>query len=301
MSTRCLVVGGGPAGFSATAWLRDLEVPHAWIDGDGAIGGTLARVGNPIRTLPGQTWDTGIALGQAMSAGLLAAHHPRRARLERLDVTAPDGVIAQIDGEPSRCDTVIVCTGTRPRRLGLDRELETAGVEISVTRNRERYGGRAVAVCGGGDAALEGALLLAPNCPAVYLIHRRSEFAAQPRFVDQLRATSNIRVYAPAQVTELADAGGQLVGITLDNGQRLDVTGLFVRIGVEAAIPAGLEALERSPSGYLVTGDDGRLGRLPVWAAGDVRAQRPQSVATALGDGARAAWAVARHLGFVSA
>lgn len=288
-----VVIGAGPAGVAAVTWLRRLEVPLRWFDAANDAGGTLLRVGNPIDDLPGVSGPDGPRV-----AARLLAHTEQMGLHPELGVSVSVDAFDRLEVRCRRGDSawslapsaVVVCTGTRPRLLGLEREAEwlERGIEISVTRNLSRYAGRPVAVVGGGDAALEGALLLADCCPVVHLIHRRDSWRAQRRFVERVLAHAAIRRHQPREVIAL-EGDERLAGVTLDDGTRLAVAGLFERVGVEASTPAGLEAAERDEAGYLTVDRSGETSVAGVFAAGDVLGDVHQSVAWSLGTGARAA------------
>jgi thioredoxin reductase (NADPH) len=300
-TARCLVVGAGPAGISAALWLRDLEVPFDWIDNDALPGGTLTRVGNPLRQVIGGPWRNGTELVGELRRQLATLALSPQSGVELVAIEPTDDALCAhlSDGAAWEYPHVILCTGTRPRALGLEHEGERLGrgVEISVTRNVSRYRGRDVVVVGGGDAALEGALLLAgANC-AVTLVHRTGHLRGQPRFVERVLAEPRIRVRYDRTIGEIVPgAEGWLDAVVLDDGERIVADGLFVRIGVEANAPAGLTAQCIDARGYLVVDEDGATPLPGLWAAGDVASPVHQSVSSAMGSAARAACAVERAL-----
>lgn len=305
---RVLLVGAGPAGISAALWLHDLEIPFRWINESHDIGGTLLRVGNPIRTWPGHSVDRGRdlippMLEQLRNAGLAPESGVRLAALARdraLWVATLDAANAP-DASPAvdPVDAVLLATGTRPRRLGIDGEDTFAGrgVEISVSRTRERYRGQRVCVVGGGDAALEGALLLAEVDCHVHLIHRRTQFRGQRRFVERVLSHPSIEVHLDAIVDHIAHADGQVTGVALATGEVVPGACVFVRVGVEAALP-GLPESVTGPDGYLVVDRSGRTPAHGLYACGDVTGPQHQSVSAAVGDAARAVAAFASDFSF---
>lgn len=300
--TRCLVVGAGPAGISAAMWLLDLEVPFDWVDAAGQSGGTLVRVGNPVRHVAGGPWQSGFALAADLQRQIatLGIAPSFGMRVEALDVTQPEPIVDFGRERRVTFRAVILCTGTQPRLLGLPGEAERLGrgVEISVTRNIDRFRGLAVAIVGGGDAALEGALLLAPHCPLIHLIHRGSAFSGQSRFVERVENTPNICLHMGREVASITPAGSadRIEQITLDNEHTLDVDGLFVRVGVMPKLPGGIPSGCFDPHGYLICDANGRSRAPGIWGAGDTISSAHRSVSAAMGDGARAAWDVQRSL-----
>ena len=292
---RVLVVGGGPAGISAALWLRDLEIPFAWWVSDETLGGTLRRVGNPIRTLPGLDTDIGSTLVDSFASHVhrVGLAPTFKTRVDRIAARGDDGASWDVAaGETSgHFDAVLLATGTRPRRLGLPGEIELLGqgVERSVTRTRERYRHRRCVIVGGGDAALEGALLLTDVTDRITIVHRSSAFRGQPRFVQRVLSHAHIDVRFDSSVLDIVrDADGGLEAVRLSDGSVLPADGLFVRIGVEPSLPEIVGGVRRSDDGYVDTDRDGRTSREGLYAAGDVTGSAHQSVAAALGDAARA-------------
>ncbi len=301
--TRVLVVGAGPAGIAAAMWLQSQEVTFRWLEATSSLGGTLRRVGNTIDEYPGLPPMDGPTLARrfAESADGVGVAPEPDSRLSSLRPGA-GGVVCDLSGPGGDVSAtfarVLLCTGTRPRRLGLPDEaaLTGRGVEVSVNRNLARYAGCEVAVVGGGDAAVEGALLLADRCSTVHLVHRRDRLRAKRRFRDRLAAHPAARLRPGRRVVGLRSDDGGLVGIDLDDGSALPVVCLFVRVGVSAALPDGVPAEALDPDGYVLVDRDGRTRMHGVFAAGDVCSSSHQSVAAAVGGAARAAGAICAEL-----
>lgn len=293
MSPKVLVIGAGIGGISAALWLRDRHVTFDWVEASGEIGGTLRRVGNPIDELAGLKAHSGPELVERYRAQL---HHLNitpvlNQRVEHVEPLSDHRLRIDFEGGSDAIyDAIIVSTGTRPRRLELPWETELCGkgVEVSVTRTRERYRDKAVAVVGGGDAALEGLLLLTDVTDQIHLIHRRTTFRAQARFIREVTAHPHITLHLNQQVHSLlpTPTNDGLAEIVLSDGTHLPVEGLFVRIGVVPEYPNGI--LSSSRPAYLES-DAGGRGTIPgVYIVGDVGAAHYQSVGWAMGSAARA-------------
>lgn len=307
-SVRVAIVGAGIGGIAAALWLHDLAIPFDWFEASDTLGGTLRRVGNPIDEYPGLDAEDGPALIAHFSAQLIRRGLRPQLRHTCTSMEANGGgwrLELRNTNEGStrvvHVDAVVLATGTTPRLLGIAHESARIGrgIELSVTRNRSRVRGEEVAIVGGGDAALEGALLLAPHVPRIHLIHRRDRFRAQRRFIDAALALPQIVVHAPDAVTSLIlpddPTAQRLDGIRLASGRVLPVSTLFVRLGVAPHVPEGL-VIDRDAQGYVQ--DDG-LGRttLPrLYVVGDCGTGNHQSVSWAVGSAARAVATLSRDL-----
>lgn len=295
MSERVLVVGGGPAGMSAAFWLHDLALPFRWVEATNAPGGTLRRVGNPIKNLLGVSERPGTVLAEDLARDCAARGLEATCRMPVMRVDR-QGSLWQADlGDVGTWtgSAVLLCTGTRPRFIGLDAEASHLGqgVEISVTRNLDRYADRTCVVVGGGDAALEGALLLADVSPSVHVVHRSLDFRAQSRFVERALEADNVHVHPGRRVRRVDTRGETVVGAVLDDGTYIAADGVFVRIGVEPVVPAGLEEI-CAADGYVEVDARGRTRLAGIYAAGDAISRDHQSVSWALGSAGRAVRAI---------
>ena len=160
------------------------------------------------------------------------------------------------------------------------------------------YKGKAVAVNGGGNSALQDALLLSESCSKVYLIHRRDSFRSEQKLVEALQARENVEFVLNAAVTELLGAE-ELSGVTVEqNGQRreIPVEGLFVAIGHQPDLEAFAPWLKRDKAGYADAGEDCLSPTEGLFVAGDCRKKSVRQLTTAAADGAVAALAACRWL-----
>lgn len=304
-----LVIGAGIGGIASALWLHDLALDFDWVEQSDHIGGTLLRVGNPVDEIPGIPPLDGPRLVERyrMQLAELAIGPRLNQRVVALESTPDKQLMAHFeDGQSATYRAVILSTGTTPRLLGLphEKQLLGHGVELSVTRNRNRYAGKAVAIVGGGDAALEGAILLSNVCDDIHLIHRRDAFRGQKRFVDEVTRNPNIQLHLSKEVTTIHCSNDpstndpRLDGVTLNDGSFLSVQGLFVRLGVAPDYPhADWPEAAIGRSAYLTSTDLGR-GALPgTYIVGDVSTADHQSVSWAMGSAARAVATINRDLG----
>jgi thioredoxin reductase (NADPH) len=184
--------------------------------------------------------------------------------------------------------------------LGLPREEELvgSGVCYCAVCDGAFFAGQDVAVCGGGNAALQDALLLSEKCRRVFLIHRRGTFRGEQRLVEALEKRANVEFLLNARVTALLGED-ELTGVQLErDGRRLalPVAGLFVAVGHQPDNKAFASLLDLDAAGYADAGEDCLTKSAGVFVAGDCRAKSVHQLTTAVGDGSVAALAAWQYL-----
>lgn len=299
--TDCLIVGAGPAGLSAALWLERLGVRFLVLERATDFGGEVSRINLPIRDYLGLSATDGRAFVREVARQIA----PVRASL-RFGIA-----VARIDPAALRVETsqgtfharsLILATGVRRRRLEVPgaEALIDRGLSYSGTRDRDRIAGQAVAVLGGGDGALENALLLAAVCPRVVVLHRGQALDGRRSFVERVGAHPRVEVWLDAQVVGLdgGAAGLEAIRLATPGGpQQLAVPWLVVKIGfvpnTEAIEPG---ALAIDAQGYIDVDRSLRTSATGVFAVGDVANPRAPCIAAAAGDGAVAARGVHDYL-----
>lgn len=295
-----VIVGGGPAGLSAAIYGRRAERSVLVLEKNG-FGGQIAW-SPKVDNFPGIPEISGAELADRMFAQAL----DMGAQAELAEVTGlrREGkgfAVITPEGEYA-AKTVILATGAQHRRLGVPREEELAGngVCYCAVCDGAFYKDRPVAVAGGGDAALQDALLLSNGSSKVYIIHRRDEFRAEAANVSAARSRPNIEFCMSSRVAEL-EGEGELTGLVIEpvtGGERrsIKVDGLFVAVGYEPANAPFAELAHLDEAGWFAAGEDCAAGVPGVFAAGDCRAKTVRQLTTAVGDGAAAAVAACRHM-----
>ena len=273
-----MVVGGGMAGITVAAELRRAGVAFTWVEADGRAGGALHRVFNPLFGWPEGGGRSGVELAAAIEDSEACAGLERGCRLASIEATA-GGLRVGLERAAKAEVTwgvwsrVVLCTGTRPRRWEVPGAAGRwgRGLELSTHGRGAHYAGEAVAVVGGGDAAVEGALRMAAKGCAVWLIVRGAVLRASPRFVEALAATPAIEVRYRCEVTAVV-AGSQdnLSEVVLSDGERLPVRGLFVRVGVDPVLPSIRPAPALDAGGYLRVNHEGLSSVAGLYGAGEV-------------------------------
>jgi thioredoxin reductase (NADPH) len=297
-----LILGGGVAGLSAALWLRDFGLEALILEEAPQPGGQLHEIHAPIPNyLLGFGWYgfrfAAVALNEARSAELsILVGSP-------VTKVSARSRWAERAGERYEARALLIATGLARRSLGVpgERELLGHGVSLSANRDKERYAGRPAVVVGGGTAAVEDALLCAEGGSAVTLLHRSTHFRARRDFLERARAHKRIRIVTNARVQRIVGKDRVTAVEYRVRGragtQILKTGAVFIRIGwtPRTEIVRGQVKLDRA--GYIRVGAGGTTGVPGVYAAGDVCSPRWPSIANAAGQGAAAAWEIARYLG----
>lgn len=295
-----IIIGGGPAGLTAATYAARAGKRTLVIEKN-TFGGQITW-SPKVENFPGMLSVSGTELGDKLLEQAMA----QGAEVE-LDEVA--GIDAADEGKTVRCTSgahfqaraLILATGAGPRMLGLPREEELtgSGVCFCAVCDGAFYKGQDVAVNGGGNSALQDALLLSDKCRKVYLIHRRESFRAEAKLVEALRARENVEFVLGAEITELVGEA-ELRGVKLkQNGQTrtLAVTGLFVAIGHAPDNAVAAEYIELDGAGYAAAGEDCRTRTPGIFVAGDCRKKPVHQLTTAVADGSAAALAACEYLG----
>ena len=294
--TKCLIIGGGPAGYTAAIYTSRAGLGPVLYEGM-QPGGQLTTTSD-VENYPG--FENGISGMQLMDA--------MRAQAVRVGADVRNGMIVSVDfsSRPFRvktdgnleieADSVIICTGASAKYLGLPSEekYRGAGVSACATCDGFFYRGKDVAVVGGGDSACEEAVYLAGLCRKVYMIVRRDVFRASAAMQEKVAGTANIEVLWNSQTEEiLGDASGVTgVRIVKKGGERADipVSGFFLAIGHHPNSELFREWVKTDSEGYIVTeGKSSRTSVEGVFAAGDVQDPSYRQAIAAAGSGCRAA------------
>lgn len=311
----CLVLGAGPAGLSAALWLRHLKTDFQVLEPRGCLGGELPRINLPVSNFLGRQAGSGRALLDELKAEQRISQLPIRfgVTVEQLDLAAR---CARTTAGEIGFRTLLVATGLRRRRLDLpdaDRFLGR-GLTYSATTDRAQIAGKTVLVLGGGDGAMENALILAEQCPRVFLAHNGPRLTGRREFVDRLHETRAIRVLPATEVVGLEGKNHlQRLHLRSTGKERpLAVDWLVVKIGFQpntelvrepdgGAQSSRIASQEQTPPGidldehgYVVVDRYLHTSCPGVFAAGDVCNSRSPCIAAAVGDGAVAA----REVGF---
>jgi thioredoxin reductase (NADPH) len=298
-----IVIGGGPAGYTAALYAARANLEPLVIEGFN-WGGQL-MITSDVENYPG--YADGV-MGPAMMQDFRRQAERFGASFVTDDVTRVDlserPFRVWVGDDEYRADSVIVATGASARQLGLPSEelLQGRGVSYCATCDAAFFRDKVVVVVGGGDSAMEEALFISRFASKVVVVHRREEFRASPIMVDRARANEKIE-FVLNKVVEEVLGDGKVTGIRLADtvtGEEsvLDTDGVFVAIGHDPNTALFLDPLAHEPdTGYLVTRGKSTETNIPgVFAAGDVQDHTYRQAVTAAGSGCAAALDAERWL-----
>lgn len=296
------IIGAGPAGLTAAMYCARAGLSTALIESI-SPGGQLAQTEH-VENYPGFNQSTsGYELSEIMH---------QQAESFGAETIYDEVTNADFDASPMaltmaygtlEARAVIVATGARPAKLGLEREdeLKGSGVSYCATCDGNFYKGRDVCIVGGGDTAAADAIYLSRICNKISIFVRRDVLRATAIYHEKLKALPNVQIVWNTVVEDIFEENGRVSGVHVRNkatGEEQDVptSALFVAIGTTPNSEFLNGKLELDLKGYIVADEMGKTSHPGVFAAGDVRTKVLRQVSTGVGDGANAADAAAEYL-----
>ena len=280
-----IVVGGGPAGYSAALYAARAGLQVAVLEKLSA-GGQMALT-DAIDNYPG--FDEGIdgfSLGEKMQLGAERfGAVTELAEVYAMDLKAEPKVLETSEGT-FHARTVVIATGAGPRELGIPGEQSHA--HYCAACDGMRYRGKTVAVIGGGNSAVGDALQLARIAKKVYVIHRRDSLRAEKIHQDSLMGAENVEILWNSAPLEMSANGILIQDVQTGEKTLVECDGVFVSIGRKPATGLVAGQLELDKAGYIVADETTKTNIPGVFAAGDVRTKPLRQVVTAVADGAMA-------------
>lgn len=297
-----IIIGAGPAGLSAAFWCDELGLDTLVLEQAEEIGGQLRRVYNPINNYLGLKARNGAELLELFTKDVADAGFDlwTQTQIDSIDLRARR--VSLRSGERLQSIAIILATGVRPRSLGIlgEKELAGKGMIESGARDRDLFAGQDVCVVGGGDAAVENALLLAEVCPTVTVVHRGKKLRARREFVERLQPNHAVTVFTESVLTRIiGDERLEAVEIQRKDGLKpfqLAVRGLLIRIGVDPNTELVRDQLELDQKGFVTVSSEQETSVPMVFAIGDVSNPTAPTISGATGAGATAAKVIAARL-----
>ena len=297
-----IIVGGGPAGLTAGLYAARARMDHLLIE-KGAEGGQVLLT-DWIDNYPGfPEGISGFELAERMTAQAKRFElNSMFGNVVSMDLSAPLKRLELDNGDSLSCNALIICTGARPRALGVPGEKEFVGKGVSycATCDAPFYRNLHVAVVGGGNTAIQEAGHLTKFADKVTVIHRRDELRATKIVQEKAFANKKIDFIWNSTVTGIEGKDGVEQLRLLDTSGKestLNVEGIFVLIGVlpnNEMLP--LTDLKADEGGFIPTDCETRTAIPGVMAAGDIRSKEVRQVVNAAGEGATAVLAAENYL-----
>jgi len=297
-----IIIGAGPAGLSTAFWCDELGLDTLVLEQAEQIGGQLHRVYNSIENYLGLKARNGEELLEHFAKDVDAAEFDLWTGTNIASVDLKAKRISLASGEQLQSIAIVIATGVRPRQLGVPGEKEFAGKGMieSGARDRQLFAGKDVCVVGGGDAAVENAVLLAEVCPTVTVVHRGKKLRARRELAERLQPNNRVTVFTESVLTRIiGDDEVQAVEIQRKEGLKpfqLAVRGVLIRIGVEPNTELFREQLQIDPKGSIEVNSRQETNVPMVFACGDVSNPIAPTISGATGAGATAAKVIAARL-----
>lgn len=294
-----LIIGGGPAGLTAATYGCRAGKSVLVLEKE-TFGGQISW-SPKVENFPGFVSISGAELGdrfmeQAMEQGA-------EVELEEAVSVNTEGDVKTVtcaSGAEFQGRSLIIAAGAKPRMLGLPREAELvgSGVCFCAVCDGAFYKDKTVAVNGGGNSALQDALLLSEKCGKVYLIHRRDSFRGEAKLVEALKQRENVEFVMNSRITALLgrEELSSIVVKTGEESREIALEGLFVAIGHAPDLGAFGSLIELDGGGYAASGEDCLTKTPGVFVAGDCRKKSVRQLTTAVSDGSAAALAACAWL-----
>ena len=297
-----IVVGGGPAGLTGAIYALRAGKSVLVIEKNG-FGGHIAY-SPKVENIPGIKMISGAEFADQLTDQAMALGADMELeKVVRLEKTETGFTVYTEEGGAYEGGAVVLALGVKHRMLGLEGEEELIGNGLSFCAvcDGAFYAGQEVAMVGGGNSALQEALLLSEVCSKVTVIQNLGDFTGEKKLSEALVKKDNVTVLFNTVVTAYKTTDGQLSGLELENTQTgqtdsIRVDGAFLAVGLVPENQPFAEHAALNDWGYFDSGEDCRAATAGVFVAGDCRSKRIRQVVTAAADGAIAATAACTYL-----
>jgi len=296
-----IIIGAGPAGLTAGLYAARARLKTRMLEKLSPGGQVLMT--DWVENYPG--FPDGISGFELMDK--------MRRQAEKFDlvienqevsrvVLTPEKKIVSTEKGELETRALILTSGATPRKLGIEGEalMTGKGVSYCATCDGPFYRDQEVALIGGGDTAVEEAIFLTRFTSKVHLIHRRDELRATKLLQERVMALDQVNIVwdtIPMRIVGDTEVKGvDLKNVKTGKTSHLPVQGVFVFIGYIPNNELVIDQVELDPSGFVVTDNDMQTSVPGVFAAGDIRSKVLRQIATAVGEGATAEFAVERYL-----
>lgn len=295
-----IIIGAGPAGLTAALYALRADKTVLLLE-KGNFGGQITY-SPQIENYPGFIKMSGNEFAEKLIDQVLS--QGAEIEMETVIDIRDNGSYKTVITEESKFDSkaVIIATGVKHRQIGLPNENKLIGEGISYCAvcDGAFFKGQTVAVLGGGNSALQEAVLLSESCKKVYLIQNLDYFTGEARLVEKLKEKDNVEFITGTVISELIGEE-KLEGLKLykesdKSESKLDVNGLFVAIGLVPENDAFSDIAGLDKFGYIDSDESCTTKTAGIFVAGDCRKKHIRQITTATADGSVAALAACRYI-----
>ena len=295
------ILGAGPAGICAAIYATRAKLNTIWLNKKFVQGGQIVDT-YEVDNYPGLPGITGLDLGEAMAGHAeKLGMKPQREPVRSIETEHGIKVIRTKKNE-YRARAVIIACGATHRHLGIPGEEELSGMGVSycATCDAAFFQDRTVVVVGGGNVAVEDAILLSRTCKKVYLVHRRDELRAEKILQESLFACKNVELIWDSIPLSI-EGTDKVEALKIRNKKTqeesfIETDGVFIAVGIVPGTEKFKDLVKLDEAGYIVAGEDGITSEPGIFAAGDIRTKNLRQVVTAVADGANAVASAQRYL-----
>lgn len=297
-----IVIGGGPAGMTAALYALRNGKSVLILEKHG-FGGQITY-SPKVENWPGTAQMSGNEFADALLDQVMAqGAEVDLAEVLRVEDRGNTKAVFTDDGKTHEAKALVIATGVKHRMLGLpgENELVGEGISFCAVCDGDFYTGKTVCVAGGGNSALQEAILLSGKCAKVIMLQDLPEFTGEKKLQEILFARDNVEKRTGVKITALETEGGELKGVSIEpreGGEKETVAcdGLFVAIGLIPENGAFEELAQLNSYGYFDSDEQCTTKTPGVFVAGDCRSKSVRQLTTAAGDGATAALAACRYI-----
>jgi len=297
-----IVIGGGPAGMTAALYgLRNGK--SVMVLEKHGFGGQITY-SPKVENYPGTLQMSGNEFADSFMDQILA--QGAEVELEKaigIEDAGDSKVVLTEEGSRFEARAVVIATGVKHRMLGLpgENELVGNGISFCAVCDGDFYTGQTVCMAGGGNSALQEAILLSGKCKEVIMLQDLPEFTGEKKLQEILFSRSNVRAFTSTKITGLVTEGEELKGVAIADRntgaeQVIPCDGLFIAIGLIPENEPFKQFAGLNSYGYFDSGEDCCTGTPGIYVAGDCRSKTVRQLTTAVADGAVAALAACRYI-----
>lgn len=299
-----MIAGGGPAGLSALLWCVDLNLNAILLEKEAELGGQLLLTHNAIQNYLGVEAENGRELRNIFLRQVENTEMKRLSGARIVEADLAQKTLTMADGSIYSGRAIIIATGVRRRKLMVpgEQEFRERGILGSGVMEKTKMVGKTVVIVGGGDAALENALILSKTASKIFVVHRRGEFTARKEFVQMAQGSDKIEFCIDTQITKIFGndvvEGVELKHLSSGNLSRIETGAVLIRIGVDPNTEISRGQIELDEAGYITIDANCSTSVQGVFAVGDVANRFAPTIAVAAGHGATAVKAIYREMNF---